>query len=420
MNIRLTKQIATSSKPGASRYTLWDCELRGFGLRIGPSGVRTWVAKYRAEGGGRNAPQKMLTLGTFPTVSATEARLKARTLLSQVAIGNDPAEELAARRREMTVAQLIDLYEARGLIVQRGIRLGEPMKATTAAYTMSRLRNHVVPLIGAKLVKALTEKEIERLVADITKGVTALDQTLGFRRRLIVRGGPGAARKVVRDLSAVLSFAQRRRIISTNPVSTASVRKTDNRRQRYLNLGELQRLGLALRTLEEGGTNLKAINIVRLLVLTGARRNEIAGLKWTEVDLEDGLLRLGETKTGKSIRPLGESAVSVLRTIRGNASEDEEYVFPAERGHGFYTGTKKVWPLITIAAGLVDVTPHTLRHTLGSVAASSGEALLIVGSILGHKNARSTELYAHVDRDPARLAADRATAPLAAALGLTA
>lgn len=107
----------------------------------------------------------------------------------------------------------------------------------------------------------------------------------------------------------------------------------------------------------------------------------------------------------------------MLETLRKEADDEAVYVFPAKRGDGFYLGTKRVWPEVVKRAGLSDVTPHTLRHTLGSAAASGGEALLMVGSILGHTNARSTAIYAHILMDPARLAADRATRPLAEAFG---
>jgi integrase len=197
---------------------------------------------------------------------------------------------------------------------------------------------------------------------------------------------------------------------------TASVRKTDNRRERFLTMEEVQRLGRALQELESGGANPKAVNIARLWALSGCRRNEIAGLRWSEVDLERGLLIFEDSKTGRSVRPLGAAAVALLQALRHAATEDAKFVFPAERGNGFYQGTKRVFPEAVKLARLESVTPHTLRHTLGGAAASAGEALLMVGALLGHANARSTQIYAHVAHDPARLAADRVTAPLAAAL----
>lgn len=418
MGTRISNQTAEGSKPRDSRYVIWDSELAGFGLRVAPTGVRSWIASYRA-GGGRRAPQRMMTLGTYPKVKAPAARKAAGRVLAAAALGQDPAGDRAAKRREMTVAELVNLYETDGCFVQRGIRQGEPMKATTKAYTMARLRHHVVPLLGTKRVSELTEGDVERFARDVARGKTAKDEKVGARKRIIVRGGDGAARKVVRDLSALFSFAQRQRIVAHNPVATASVRKTDNRRERFLSLEEVKRLGAALDEVELGGANPMAANQARLWVLTGCRRNEIAGLKWSEVQLERGLLVLGDTKTGRSVRPLGGAALTLLKNLRSEADEKAVFVFPAVRGQRFYVGTKRVWPIVTKKAGLEGVTPHTLRHTLGSAAASAGEALLMVGSILGHANARSTQVYAHIAHDPARMAADRATGPLAEALGLS-
>lgn len=294
------------------------------------------------------------------------------------------------------------------------------MKATTKTYTLARLRHHVGPLLGKRRVSEITPGDIERFVQDVTTGRTARSTKVagenGRRgKRVTVRGGEGAARKVVRDLSAVLSFAKRRRIVTANAVGDAAVRKTDGRRERFLSLDEMKRLGSALAVLEAEGLNAKAANIVRLWALTGCRRDEIAGLRWSEVDLEHGRLRLEETKTGKSIRPLGAAARVVLAAIQ--KGDGSPYVFPAESGDGFFVGTKRLWPKIIARAGLgPDVTPHVLRHSVGSLAASSGESLLIVGAVLGHANPRSTAGYAHVAVDPAIQAADRLSNVIGAAL----
>ena len=103
----LTKRTVDAAHPADKRYHIWDCELRGFGLRIEPSGIKTFVAKYRVGGGGRSAPQRIQTVGRFGTLTAEEARRKAKVILGSVAAGADPAGDLAARRREMTMAGLI-------------------------------------------------------------------------------------------------------------------------------------------------------------------------------------------------------------------------------------------------------------------------------------------------------------------------
>ena len=113
-----------------------------------------------------------------------------------------------------------------------------------------------------------------------------------------------------------------------------------------------------------------------------------------EVDLERGLLVFGDSKTRKSVRPLGTAAIALLAALGRDPRSD--FVFPAESGSGHYVGTKRVWPRVVERAGLPGVTPHTLRHTVGSTAVSTGEAPALTGAILGHANARSTALYAHV------------------------
>ncbi|WP_349956582.1 site-specific integrase [Rhizobium sp. ZPR3] len=412
--VALTKKVVDAAEKQAKRYHLWDSELAGFALRVEPSGVKTFMIKYRANGGGRSATQRWLVIGRFGPLTPDQARKIAKIKLGSVAAGADPASELQAKRREMTMTALVDLYEKEGCVIQRGKRQGEPMKPKTKAYTLARLRNHVVPLLGTRRAPEINPGDIERFVADVTAGKTAKDEKVGPRKRIIVRGGDGAARKVVRDLSAVFSFAQRSEIVKRNPCETAAVRKTDNRSERYLTLEEITRLGAALDELEAEGVNPKAVNIARLWALTGCRRDEIAGLRWSEFHADEGLLILGDSKTGKSLRPLGAAAVALLKSI--DKIDGSDFVFPAERGDGHYQGIKTMWSKAITKAELPGVTPHTLRHTMGSTATSTGEALALTGAILGHENPRSTAIYAHVQTDPSRQAAERVSAKIAAAL----
>ena len=412
--VPLTKTVVDAAEKAGKRYHIWDSEYAGFGLRVEPTGVKTFIAKYRANGGGRTATQRVVTIGRFGTVTADQARKQAKKILGGAAVGDDPAAEIQAKRREMKMSALIDLYEEKGCVIQRGKRQGGPMKARTKSYTLARLRHHVVPLLGHRRASEINAGDIEAFVADVTAGKTASDEKVGPRKRVIVRGGAGAARKVVRDLSAVFSFARRNEIVSRNPCDAAAVRKTDNQNDRFLTLEEVTRLGAALDELEEEGVNLKALNIARLWALTGCRRDEIAGLKWLEVNFEEGLLELDHSKTGKSIRPLAAAALALLKSI--NRQDGSDFVFPAERGDGHYQGMKGVWSKAIEKAELPGVTPHTLRHTMGSTSISMGEALALTGAILGHANPRSTAIYAHVQVEPSRRAANRVTKKIANAL----
>lgn len=412
--IILTKIVVDNCKPAGKRYDVWDSKLPGFGLRIGTSGAKTYVVRYRAHGGGRSAPRRYVTIGRHGTLTVEQARKMAQQILAEATVGEDPAMQRNAMRDELKMAALVDLYDKEGCFIQRGKRLGQPMKDRTKTYTISRLRHHVVPLLGTKRVSEVNVGEIERFFRNVAAGKSASDAKMGHRRRIVVRGGEGAARKVFRDLSAVFSFAVRRGIVEANPCEKAVVRKTDNRRERFLSIDELKRLGKALDELESEGVNAKALNITRLWVLTGCRRQEIAELKWSEIDFDRGLLVLASSKTGRSVRPLSTAASSLLREIAN--TEGSDFVFPAESGDGHFQGTKKVWPKIVKKANLEGVTPHTLRHTVGAIATSSGEALGLTGAILGHANMRSTMIYAHVEMGPSKSAADRVGKQLADAL----
>jgi integrase len=411
--LKLTKRSVDTTVIRAVRYEVWDSDLPGFGLRVEASGKKTFIVRYRV-GGGRNATRRKMTIGRYGVLTPEAARIEARRVLGAAANGSDPADTRAARRREITVADLLKLYEAKGCVIQRGSRQGQPMKPMTKRQTLSRLRNHVGPLLGGKKVSDVRQKDIEQLARDIAAGKTAKDKKGGPRSRVIVRGGAGAARKVVRDLSAVFTFAQRQEILKENPCTHAAVNKVDNKRKRYLTLGEIQRLGVALRILEERGGNPKAIAIARLWALSGFRRNEAAGLQRSEVDFARGGVRLIDSKEGESIRPLGTAALDLLRSIP--ADSKSPYFFPAERGNKFYVGTKRIWPEAIKLAELPGVTPHTLRHTLGSTAVSSGESLKMTGAILGHSTSAATEVYAHLQHHPGKRAADRVVGVISAAL----
>ncbi|WP_061508552.1 site-specific integrase [Acetobacter malorum] len=414
-SVRLTKPVVDKAEVRDSRYDLWDLDLAGFGLRIEKSGTKTFIIRYRIEGGGRSAPRRFLALGRFGALTVEQARRKARGLLGAVAHGEDPAGDVQEKRRGKTIRDLLDFYEEHGCIVQRGIHKGKPMKPLTKQYTMSRLRHHVEPLLGGRRASEITSGDVERFVADVTTGKTAKDIKIGPRKRLIVRGGEGAARKVVRDLSAVFSFGRRHGFIAQNPVEGASVRKTDNRRMRFLTLEEVARLGDAFNKVETRGANPKGVAIARLWALTGCRRNEIAALKVEEVNLEDNLFEFEDSKTGRSIRPIGPTARAMLENLLKDRKKG--YLFPAERGEeGHYQGTRNIWSEVIKLADLPGVTPHTLRHTLGSTATSSGEALALTGALLGHANLKSTAIYAHVQRDTSLEAAKRVEKLLAMAL----
>ena len=198
-SVKLKKRAVDLAAPRSARYDLWDTELRGFGLRVATTGTKTFFVRYRAEGGGRKAPRRFMVVG-FGVLTPEQARDKARKILGEVANGGDPALAQQVRRGGMTNSELLDLYEQEGCVYQRGKRCGTPMKDATKRYTLARLQNHVAPLLGRKRISDVRIHDVLKLSADVTSGKTAKKQKLGARSRRIVKGGAGAARKVVRDL----------------------------------------------------------------------------------------------------------------------------------------------------------------------------------------------------------------------------
>jgi integrase len=178
-------------------------------------------------------------------------------------------------------------------------------------------------------------------------------------------------------------------------------------------------LGEVLAEVEGLPGNPMMIAAIRLLLLTGCRKNEILGLRWDWVDIERGALRLPDSKTGAKVVPLGAPALAILARLPRH--EGSPWVLPAARGNGHLIGLQRAWRKIAKTAGLHDVRLHDLRHGFASVAVAAGSSLYLLGKVLGHTQARTTERYAHLDADPVHVVADRTARKIAQALeGLSA
>jgi integrase len=410
--VRLTLRTVEKAVAKPTSYFVWDLDQPGFGLRIEPSGAKSFYIHYRL--GGRGFPSRKLKLGDVRGMSVAEARKEAAEKLVLARKGEDPMAERIATRNCLFVHELIDLYGSEGLVRLKGRREGEDMTEKTAAYTMARLRNHVVPVLGHLRLVELDKTHVESLFKKVGSGATAAKPEDRAGRGAVARGGRGAARKVVRDFSAVCTFAIDRDLMKTNPVASARVNKVDNERKDYLTTAHVQRLGRALVEAErDHGVPRVATDQIRLWLLTGLRRNEGAALKWSEVRLEHERLELESSKS-ETKRPLTPPAVAFLQKLKETAVSG--YVFPARRGDGWYTGTKRYLPLIMRLAGLDRLFPHLLRHTFGSNAISQGLSIPLAGALLGHASLRSTLIYAHVQHDAAARAAGPCMTEIAAAL----
>lgn len=407
MATRLSKSVVDRALPSEADYFLWDSALKGFGIKIAKGGRKSYVCKYRV-GNGRAAPTRRMTIGAHGSPwTVDQARAEARKLLGRAANGEDPAKEKQDEKKQITVAQLCDLYLDNGVGTK---------KASTVATDRGRIQRHIKPLLGRKKVRDVTRADVKRFLQDVANGKTATDEKTGLRGRAIVKGGKGTASRTVGLLGGIFSYAFDCGLIEQNPAR--SVRRfPDRKNERYLSPQELVALGEALREAAQGGENQSAIAILKLLIFTGARKGEIEKLKWAEVDFDSGYLRLGDSKTGQKAVPLNAGALEILSELE--RVEGSIFVFPAWRGDGYYQGTPKAWRRIRAMAELNDVRLHDLRHSFASVAVSGGASLPIIGALLGHSNAATTQRYAHLHDDPVKAASEAAGGKIAASLAGT-
>lgn len=435
---KLTKRVVDAITPGPTRTIWYDSELKGFGLKVEPSGVMTWIVEYRAGAGGRSATKRRLTLGKAGALAPDEARLFAKDALARVHAGEDPAATKASTRAAKSVAELCDQYlrdaEAGNVIGRRGT----VKKASTLISDRGRIERHIKPLLGKKLVRDLSRGDIERFLRDVANGKTAADIRTKKRGRAIVTGGKGTATRTVRLLGGILTYAIEQGMRADNP--TQGVRKfADGQGIRHLSTDELARLGAALREAETIGLpwnvkndgpskhlpkqdadrrskiSLHAVAAIRLLILTGCRLGEILTLQWANVDLERGLLMLPDSKTGAKAVVLGAPAMEVLASVP--RIEGCDFVIAGDKPGQPRSDLKRPWVMIRRAAGLDNVRLHDLRHTYASHGAAAGMGLTVVGRLLGHADVKTTNRYSHFDADPLRRAANAIGGALKAALG---
>ncbi len=399
---RITKRAVDAAKPGERDKYLWDADLSGFSLKVTPAGGKTYLVQYRL--GGRRGRTRRVTIGRHGSPWTPEsARKEAKRLLGEVGAGRDPAEKRTLARRDLTIAELCDLYLAEGCAAK---------KPSTLATDRGRIERHIKPLLGRRKVTSISRPDVKRFLQDVASGKTAADIKTGKRGRAMIEGGKGTATRTVGLLGGIFTFVVERGLRPDNPVRGVK-RFKGKKFERFLSPSELAQLGNALSPAQQDGESPFAVAAIRLLVLTGARKSEILTLQWENVDTDRGCLRLPDSKTGAKVIPLGAAALEALSEIP--RIEGNPYVLPGLEGRHF-VGLQKTWERIRKRAGLEDVRLHDLRHSFASVAVAGGDSLYLVGKVLGHQQASTTERYAHLADDPLRAVADKAAGRIAAAM----
>lgn len=401
---KLTKRRLDATKPAEKDTFLWCDATPGFGVRIYPSGKAVFIAQVRV---GRS--QRRIKIGPYGPWTVEQAREEADTIIRNASRGVDPQAAKRALRDAMTVSELCDEYLTAAESGQVLTRFGRPKAAGTIALDKGRIARHIKPLIGRLRACEVTRADVQRMVDSIAAGKTAGSfDGKKPRGRARVTGGAGTAARVVEFLGGIFSWAEKRGYVPEGHQPVRGVERARSRpKDRVLSPGELKALGEALRDAER--TTPLAAYAIELIALTGLRRQEAVGLTWLEIDELGKCLRLKETKTGRSTRPLGEPALELLR--ERIPKTNRVYVFPRGDGEG-PAEIKKTIATIFDDAGLTDARSHDLRRTFASTAAEIGYGDGVIGELLGHAARGVTGLHYIRRPDRALVAAADETAKL--------
>lgn len=388
---RLTKTLIENEQPESKPKFLWDSQQVGFGVKTLPSGKKKYILKYRTKGGGRTAQQRWYLIGTHGAITLDQARDIARMVLGAIAEGKDPQGQKETFREASTMTKLWERFENEHL---------SKRKRSTIGHYKHIWNMHLKPALGTKKVMDVIRDDIHRLHHKMSKH-------------------PYQANRCMAVLSKMFNLAESwgMRPDGSNPCRHVEKYK-EKSRERFLNVEELENLGVELRNGLAAQTETPhMIAAIQLLLLTGARVGEILGAKWEWIDWENQIIRLPDSKTGAKPIYLSKAAIKILEDLKELPQANKNpYVIVGRMKKQPLNDLRHPWYRIRERAGLNDVRLHDLRHTAASIGVSQGLNLPIIGRLLGHSQASTTQRYAHVDVDPAIKAANKIGSVVSGAL----
>ncbi len=353
---------------------VWDRALTGFGVRVYPSGAKVYVVQTRGPEGSRR-----ITVGRHGVIGASEARRRATLILARIRAGEEAVPQ-PPEPTGITVTALAERYLREHVVVR--------CKPTTAAQYRLAIERYIVPALGALPVSALGRSQVADLQHSLSDRPTMANLVVAMLSRMIDQA---IAWGVAGEMS--------------NPCRSVPRYRT-RRRERFLTDAEFRRLGQTLDELEAAGRiSAHAAAALRLLMLTGCRRNEILTLRWEDVRLEAQELQLRDSKTGPRTVSLSPEAVQVLATME--RMPGNPWVIPGAKPGTRLSGLSYPWCKVRARAGLDDVRLHDLRHSYASRALALGESLPVIAKLLGHAQIQTTARYTHLARDAVKDAAAR-------------
>ena len=362
----LSKRVVDRLSVDGKDAVFWDRELPGFGIRVYPSGRKVYVVQTR-----HNGRSRRIAVGRHGDIAPDRARKDAVRIIARIKAGLPPVE--TEPQAPPTVTDLADRYRREHVAVH--------CKPNTVKHYGLMLNKHIVPRLG------------DLKVADVER-----NDILKFQFQL--SGMPTVANRCLDILVKMFNLAElwEMRPPGRNPCKSVRRYKVVRRKERFLTPKELSRLGRVLEVAPaERLASRHAAAAIRLLLLTGCRRNEIMGLAWDDLDFEAGEMRLRDSKTGGRIVPLPPAAAAVLADLP--RIDRNPWVFPGKRKGTHQVNINESWDRVRRRAGLDDVRLHDLRHTFASRALAIGEGLPMIGELLGHRKIDTTARYAHLARE---------------------
>ena len=370
--VKLGKRSIDALSVERGDRVFWDSDLPGFGIRVHATGRKIFVAQARTPGG----LPKRARIGRFVDMTAEVARRKAAEIIDRIRRGEDPVP--SPEPSEPTVADLAARYMAAHVKVN--------CRPLTVKKYEGLLRLHILPELGG-----LRLSEADR------SHVSALHYKL--------RDKPVQANEAVGVVSKMFKLAVAWGMTPAAPNPCRSVKRYRERScERFLSEEEYARLGRVLLEAESEGLRMaSAVAAIRLLLLTGCRRDEILTLRWEDIDRVAGELRLRDSKSGPRRLPLTPAVERVLARI-ARTEGNPWVIIGRERGERLQR-IDPFWNTLRARAGLQDVRLHDLRHSFASQALALGEGLPVIARLLGHKTVMTTYRYAHLAQDTEKASA---------------
>lgn len=370
--LHLTNSIITKSQcpEGRKKLDLFDTKTKGLMLEIRATGGRTFYLRYTD----RYGKTRQHRIADGRDITLAQARSMADRGRNKIALGTDPSDEKAEMRSIPTFREFA--YE-QYLPFARTYKLSWKCDE-------GLIRNHLLPRFGERHLDEIHPSDIRRLVQSRLNE----DAAPGSVNRLII---------IMRYMYNLYIRDWKLPGVKANPTSGMRMLNENNMYERYLTNDEVARLHAAV----VKSSNKSLRYIVAFLLLTGARRAEVLNARWSDVDLVQRLWKIPLSKGGKTrYVPLSDGAMKVLtQAHEATAHLPTDAIFPNFRTQRPYNTVFWSWDKARREAGLADVRMHDLRHSFASILINQGRSLYEVQLLLGHTQLRTTQRYAHMERD---------------------